>query len=136
MTEPGLVQLTQFFDQPTKSVWAALTEPALIAKWWAPGDIRPTVGHRFTLDMGNWGVQACEVLAVETERLLSYAFAPGTLDTTITWRLTSEKGGTGLSFEHRGFDLGSPIGRTAFQGMSAGWPSVLARMHQLLSTEG
>ena len=33
MIEPGLIQLTEFIEQPTAKVWEALTTPALIAKW-------------------------------------------------------------------------------------------------------
>src|SRR5690349_11252152 len=99
MTEPGLIQITQFIDHPPARVWAALTDPALHAKWWAAGDVRPVAGHRFTLDMGQWGSQPCEVLAAETERLLSYSFAPETLKTAITWRLAPEGRGTRLSLE-------------------------------------
>jgi uncharacterized protein YndB with AHSA1/START domain len=133
MTEPGSIQLTQFVDHSPAQVWRALTDPTLLAKWWAAGDIRPVVGHRFTLDMGQWGKQPCEVLAVEPERLLSYSFAPGTLNTTLTWRLEPEGDGTRLSFEHRGFDLDSALGQTAFQGMGAGWPNVLARIAAVLA---
>jgi uncharacterized protein YndB with AHSA1/START domain len=133
MSEPGLIQLTQFIAHPPAKVWAVLTDPALHAKWWAAGDIRPVVGHRFTLDMGKWGHQPCEVLAVEPERLLSYSFAPGTLNTTLTWRLQPEGVGTRLSLEHSGFDLDSPLGKTAFEGMGAGWPSVLAHIEHVLS---
>lgn len=128
MIERGLIQLTQFIPHPPAKVWAALTDPAFQTKWWAAGDVRPVVGHRFTLDMGPWGRQPCEVIAVEHEKLLSYSFAPGTLDTTITWRLVAEGEGTRLSLEHRGFDLDSPLGKTAFQGMGSGWPKVLSRI--------
>lgn len=130
MTEPGLIRLTQFILQPPAKVWAALTEPDLHAKWWAAGDIRPVVGHCFTLDMGPWGRQPCEVLVAENEKLLSYSFATGTLNTTITWQLQGEGEGTRLSLEHKGFDLGSPFGKTAFQGMGSGWPAVLAKIEQ------
>jgi len=133
MIEPGLIQLTQFISHPPEKVWAALTDPTLHAKWWAAGDVRPVVGHRFTLDMGPWGQQPCEVLAVETEKLLSYSFAPGTLNTTITWRLCAEGDGTRLSLEHRGFDLDSALGKTAFQGMGGGWPKVLSRIESALT---
>jgi uncharacterized protein YndB with AHSA1/START domain len=75
--------------------------------------------------MGQWGQQPCEVIAVVPEKLLSYSFAPGTLDTTITWRLEPETSGTRLHLEHSGFDLDSPLGRTAFEGMGQGWPKVL-----------
>ncbi|MFF4667344.1 SRPBCC domain-containing protein [Streptomyces sp. NPDC001282] len=95
--------------------------------------MRPVVGHRFTLDMGTWGHQACEVLAVEPERLLRYSFAPGSLDTTITWQLHPEGGGTRLLLEHAGFDLDSPLGKAALEGMGRGWPDVLQRIEPALA---
>ena len=58
----------------------------------------------------------------------SYSFAPGTLDSTITWRLEPENGGTRLHLEHAGFDLDSPLARKAFEVMGSGWPAVLQRI--------
>jgi uncharacterized protein YndB with AHSA1/START domain len=66
--------------------------------------------------------------------MLSYSFAPGTLDTTITWRLAAEGDGTRLSLEHRGFGLDSPLGKTAFHGMSNGWPAVLGRLEEVVAS--
>ena len=39
------------------------------------GGCESLIRHRFTLDMGKWGQQPCEVLAVEPGSLLSYSFA-------------------------------------------------------------
>ncbi|MFP2899041.1 MULTISPECIES: SRPBCC family protein [Corallococcus] len=128
MNPPAIIQLDHVYAHPPAAVWKALTDPALHAKWWAAGDVRPVVGHRFTLDMGAWGQQPCEVLAVEPERLLKYSFATGTLDTTLTWRLTPEGTGTRLTLTHEGFNLDSPMGRRAFEGMKPGWPGLLARL--------
>ncbi|MGK4584045.1 SRPBCC family protein [Kitasatospora sp. HPMI-4] len=133
MTDPAVIHCDQFLSHPPAVVWRALTTPELHARWWAAGDVRPVVGHRFSLDMGPWGEQPCEVVAVEPERLLRYSFAPSTLDTTITWRLEPEGTGTRLFLEHAGFDLDSPLGRTAFQGMGAGWPKVLDRLAAVLA---
>ncbi|MEU8074830.1 SRPBCC domain-containing protein [Catellatospora citrea] len=133
MTEPGVIRCDQFLSHPPARVWQALTDPELHAKWWAAGDVRPVVGHRFTLDMGNWGQQPCEVLAVEPEKLLSYSFATGSLDNTITFRLEPEGTGTRLFFEQAGLDLDSPLGRTAFEGMSRGWPGLLRRIESALA---
>ncbi|MFJ5552127.1 SRPBCC domain-containing protein [Streptomyces sp. NPDC093225] len=130
---PDTIHCDQFIAHPPAKVWRALTEPELHAKWWAAGDVRPVVGHRFTLDMGPWGQQACEVLAVEPERLLRYSFAPGSLDTTITWRLEAEGSGTRLFLEHAGFDLDSPLGKAAFEGMGDGWPKLLTRIERALT---
>lgn len=72
------------------------------------------------------------MIAVEPERLLAYSFAPGTLNTTITWRLEPEGPGTRLLFEQNGFDLDSPLGKTAYEGMGKGWPSLLKRIGRML----
>lgn len=135
MIQPGVIRLSQFIDHPPSRVWQALTDAKLHAKWWAAGDVQPIVGHRFKLEMGPWGSQPCEVIAVEPERLLSYTFAPGTLDTTITWRLEPEASGTRLHFEQSGFDLESPLGKMAFEGMGQGWPRILERIAPALDGE-
>jgi uncharacterized protein YndB with AHSA1/START domain len=132
MSAPAIIQLDHVYAHPPSAVWRALTDPELHARWWAAGDVRPVVGHRFELDMGPWGKQPCEVLAVEHERLLRYRFAAGTLDTLITWRLAAEGSGTRLTLTHEGFNLDSPLSRRAFEGMKPGWPAVLARLESVL----
>ncbi|MEW1909673.1 SRPBCC domain-containing protein [Kitasatospora sp. NPDC085895] len=133
MTDSDTIHCDRFLPHPPAAVWRALTDPGLHARWWAAGDVRPVVGHRFSLDMGPWGSQPCEVTAVEEERLLRYTFAEGSLDTTVTWRLVPEGRGTRLFLEHAGFDLDSPMGRTALDGMGKGWPGVLARLDTVLA---
>ena len=134
MTDPNVIRCDQFLAHPPAAVWRALTDPRLHARWWAAGDVKPEVGHRFTLDMGKWGQQSCEVRTVEPERLLSYSFAEGALDTTITWRLEVEGTGTRLFLEHAGFDLDSPMGKAAFEGMGAGWPKVVRHIEVALQS--
>ncbi|MEU0598235.1 SRPBCC domain-containing protein [Streptomyces sp. NPDC006393] len=132
MTEHNTIELERFLPHPPAAVWNALTDPDLHARWWAAGDVKPVVGHRFTLDMGNFGKQPCEVTEVDEQRLLAYRFAEGALDTTITWRLEPEGEGTRLRLTHAGFDLDSPMGRQAYEGMGKGWPHVLDRLAGLL----
>ena len=124
------IVIDQFIARPPASVWRALTEPELLARWWAEGDIKPVVGHRFTLDMGVWGAQECEILDVEPERLLRYTFAERSLGSTITWRLEPEGAGTRLFLEHSGLDQDTPSGRTALDGMGGGWPGVIAQIEK------
>ena len=135
MNAPAVIRVNHFYAHKSARVWNALTDPTLHARWWAPGDVRAVVGHRFELDMGQWGKQACEVLEVEHERLLKYRFATGTLDTMITWRLTPEGGGTRLELTHEGFNLDSPMGRQALEGMKPGWPKVLAKLAAVLELD-
>ncbi|MFJ3957445.1 SRPBCC domain-containing protein [Arthrobacter sp. NPDC090010] len=134
MTE-NLVRLQRHFPHPAERVWAALTTPELLARWWAPGDIAAVVGHRFTLDMPGWGEQHCEILAVEPGTSLTFLFAEGVLDTPITWRLEGVPDGTVLHLEHSGFRLDTPAGRQALEGMGKGWPAVIARIDRVLDGE-
>ena len=128
------IRVSELLPHPPARVWGALTEPAQSVRWWAAGDVRPVVGHRFTVDMGAWGQQPCQVLAVQPLRLLSYAFAPDTLHTAITWRLEPEGEGTRLTLEHAGFDLDDAAGLRAYEGMNRGWPGVLRRLDGFLAT--
>lgn len=128
----GEIRLEHVYTQPPGKVWRALTVPDLVARWWAPGDIRAEIGHRFEMDMGPWGMQPCEVLEVELERRFSYRFAAPTLNTVITWELTPEGAGTRLTLIHSGFDLESPLGRRAYEGMKPGWPGILERIASVL----
>ena len=52
-TTKDMIVVERLYDHPPAAVWRALTDPALHARWWAAGDVRPVVGHRFTLDMGR-----------------------------------------------------------------------------------
>jgi uncharacterized protein YndB with AHSA1/START domain len=123
------IHVDQFLAKPPAKVWRMLTEPDRLASWWAAGDIRPEVGHEFTLDMSGWGTPRCTVTAVEQERLLSYTFGEGDVDWTITWRLVAEGTGTRLFLEHGGFDLEDPRQAKAFENMSRGWVNaVLPRL--------
>lgn len=132
--ERGIIRLQHSYKQAPAAVWRVLTDPALHARWWAPGDVKAVVGHRFDLDMGPWGKQPCEVVAVEPERLFKYRFATGRLDTTITWELSPEGSGTRLTLIHEGFDLDSPMGRQAYEGMKGGWPSLLDKLQTTLDS--
>lgn len=132
MSNPATIHVEHVYAHPPAAVWKALTDPALHARWWAAGDVRPVVGHRFELDMGPWGKQKCEVLEVVPERRLKYVFAAGNLDTTITWELEPAGNGTRLTLRQEGFDLESPMGRQALEGMKNGWPGLLARMESVL----
>ena len=107
-----------------EKVWRTLTEPDLLAKWLMPNDIAPRVGHRFTFQTdpvpaaGFDGVVHCEVLAVEKNRRISYAWRGGQIDTVVTWTLTATAAGTRLHLEHGGF---RPEDEMAFKGLGEGW---------------
>ncbi len=127
-TRTTSLSVDQFIAASPAKVWRGLTEPALLARWWAPGDIAATVGHTFHLQMPGWGSVPCEVLQVDPPRRLVYTFA----DWTLTWRLVAEGHGTRLLLEHSGFDLDDKRSRDAFERMGPGWrDDVLPRLATL-----
>ncbi|TAN22856.1 MAG: SRPBCC domain-containing protein [Actinomycetota bacterium] len=127
------LRFDKFFNHSPDVVWRVLTEPDLVERWWASTDIQPEVGHKFMMDMGPWGTQLCEVLAAEPAQLIRYSFGVGTLNSVITWRLVPEGSGTTLLLEHDGFDLGSAMGKRAYEGMGEGWPNVLSRIGESIA---
>lgn len=131
-TRPVL-RFEQYIAHPPAAVWRALTDPRLHAKWWAAGDVRALPGHTFTLDMGAWGRQRCEVTEVEPGREFAYRFGIDSLDTLITWRVEPAGEGTLLHLEQSGFDVDSPMGRQAYAGMGNGWPHVLNGIEKAIS---
>ena len=121
-----------------EKVWRVLTQQALIAAFLMDNDFEPVVGHRFnfraTPVMGWNGVTDCEVLVVERPSRLAYSWcasgdqAADGLKTIVTWTLTPEGEGTHVRMEQSGF---RPQDEGGYQGMSGGWPGILARLERV-----
>lgn len=126
---------------PPEKVWRALTQSALLDEWLMTNDFRPVVGHRFNFrstPTPHWnGVTDCEVLAVEPNARLSYAWnasgdeAAKGLKTVVTWTLTRTGTGTLLRLEQSGF---RPEDEPAYHGaMNYGWRRLLDNLEKLLA---
>lgn len=133
-TETLAIEVDQVLSHPPERVWRALVEPELQSRWMSMGpDFAPVVGHRFAIDMGEWGTTQCEVLEVVEHERLVISWVNDPLATTVTWRLVPEGSGTRLFLEHAGFTPGQSM---AVEGMGQGWstavrhrlPEVLAEL--------
>ena len=114
---------------PPEKIWRALTQPHLIEAWLMKNDFKPVVGHRFDL-RADWGAVDCHVVAVESNKTLSYTWAAYGLDSVVTWTLTPTSMGTHLRMEQSGF---RPDQQQAYQGAKHGWPQFFAALEQLLA---
>jgi len=112
-----------------EKVWRALTQAPLIEEWLMKNDFLPVVGHRFNF-RADWGVVDCQVMAVEPNKTLSYAWAAYGLESVVTWTLTPTGTGTHLRMEHAGF---RPDQQQAYQGAKGGWQKFLAALEQVLA---
>jgi uncharacterized protein YndB with AHSA1/START domain len=107
---------------PPEKVWAALTDPQLLAQWLMPNDMRPEVGSRFRFEPSAEspdGPIECEVLEMRPNQLLRYTWRTAAdepegddhpLDSIVTFELTTTPaGGTHLRVIHAGFAQCSPV---------------------------
>ena len=114
---------------PPEKIWRALTQPYLIEEWLMKNDFKPVVGHSFNL-CADWGAVDCQVLAVEPNKTLSYAWEALGLKSVVTWTLTPAGTGTHLRMEQSGF---RPDQQQAYQGAKYGWQKFFAGLERVVS---
>lgn len=155
MTRPALksdetdtqeIVLDEVFPHAPSTVWKALTDGALMARWlMPPTGFAAVVGQAFTFQTtpaGAWdGVIRCQVLEVRENERLAYAWTGGhetnsgygsRLETVVTWTLAASEAGTRVRLVHSGFVL--PRNESAFDNMSKGWKTVVQRL-ETVATE-
>ena len=128
------------FPHAPATVWRALTDGALMARWMMePAGFAPVVGQAFTFQTkagGKWdGVIRCAVLEVVPQRVLRFAWNSGhpdnvgygaPLESVVAFTLTPTEAGTRLRVEHSGFVL--PRNQTAYDSVSGGWSVVMGKL--------
>jgi uncharacterized protein YndB with AHSA1/START domain len=142
------IVIDDVFPHAPATVWKALTDGELIARWlMTPQGFEPVKGNHFTFQTppsDEWdGVIRCEVLEVETNKRFVYAWRTGNdrpegyvgrLDTVVSWTLSPVDQGTRVRLVHSGFDT-EKYGQV-FNNISEGWPKVIAKMLDLLAEDG
>ena len=133
MSEPATETLSVVVEReipfPPEKIWRTLTQPHLIEEWLMKNDFKPVVGHSFNL-RADWGAVDCQVLAVESNKTLSYTWAAMGLESVVTWTLTPTSTGTHLCMEQVGFRLDQ---QQAYQGANFGWQKFFAALEQVLA---
>ncbi|MDQ0212493.1 ATPase [Arthrobacter sp. SRS-W-1-2016] len=138
------IEVEEFLPHAPATIWRALTEPELIARWLMENDFQAIVGHKFQMRgipvpaVGFSGLVASEVLDMETEKVLRIswrdAHSGNNLDSTVTWSIAAEDTGSRLSLVHDGFDPSEPTHVASHRIMSGGWRNhVLPRLGQTLA---
>lgn len=122
------LRLATELDAPIGTVWRALTEPAIVARWLLAGGIGAEPGRRFSLD-GDAGIGGridCEVVESVPPRVLAYLWRlPAdergvVLETLVRFTLAPLPGDrTQLDLVHDGFEvpISRPVDRVEEEGI-------------------
>lgn len=127
---------TIFLRAPRAEVWAFLTEPEKLAKWFHAPKVTLAQGQKLELfgttsgDLLIWG----EVLVARAPEYLEHTFTVkpmGDAVSLVKWTLTEVAGGTELSLEHEGL----PSAVEAFDltlALDKGWDDHFMQMREAL----
>ena len=103
------IRKSRYYAVPVERVWAAITDPEALSKWFMEADFESSVGYQFTFKdkpQGNWdGILKGEVLAADAPNLLEYTWKGDQMKhvTTVRWQLEPEGNGTKVILTHTGF---------------------------------
>jgi uncharacterized protein YndB with AHSA1/START domain len=131
-----------------ETIWKALTDGALIARWlMAPTGFEAVAGKHFTYKTkraGEWdGTIHCQVLEAIPNMRLVYAWKGGhegnvgygaPLDTIVTFTLAKVAEGTRVRLVHSGFVM--PQNEGAYKNMGEGWRKIVPRLGAVASGLG
>lgn len=133
-----------FYNYSPERVWECLTDAELLGQWLMPNDFKAEIGHQFTfraLPRPRFGFDGriyCKVVAIEPYKRLAYSWRGGegekvTLDSLVTWTLTSQNGGTLLTLEHTGFKGIKNL--IPYLVMNKGWVKISKRLENKLQIQ-
>ncbi|MFI4976880.1 MAG: SRPBCC family protein [Caulobacterales bacterium] len=114
-------RLSRVIEDTPERVWTALTEPAELVQWLAPGEIELRAGGAARLNFADSGIVIdSTVSAIEPGRMLEYSWSgPGEPARPVRWELAPQDDGVRL-------DLTLSVPATEDAGRScAGWDAHL-----------
>jgi uncharacterized protein YndB with AHSA1/START domain len=95
------IRFVRRLDHPVEKVWAAITDPAEMIRWWGEGDVDLREGGSFdvrwlnTDDEGNRAEMHATITRLEPPRLLE---TDGDIHGVLRWELEPDGDGTRLTF--------------------------------------
>jgi uncharacterized protein YndB with AHSA1/START domain len=138
---PDTIERDLFLAQPVDRVWAALTEPAELTRWFpdaAQLDVRPGGDGVFTFDVEGGTVDVkVRVEAVEPKRRFAFWWGNGPelgtgSATLVEFTLEPADGGTKVHLLESGF-AAMPDSEESRKGNIEGWGTKLGQLEALLA---
>jgi uncharacterized protein YndB with AHSA1/START domain len=124
------LHFARHYPHPVARVWAALTTPAQLAQWFAPGEMALTLGGEIHLTFPDGdGVIDGAITALDPPHLLEFTWTDHDKDLgVVRWELAPEGDGTQLVLIHTIGNAAKDFGLPAL----AGWTMMLGRLAALL----
>src|SRR5215469_3279676 len=98
----GTLTLVRYLPGPIERVWAYLTDPKFLAKWFSDGIVSDTVGGDVRFDMGAFG----QTTVYDPPHVLEYtwneedASVGPVADSVLRWELAQEANRVRLTLTH------------------------------------
>lgn len=146
--DKAAVELDQFVPHPPEVVWRALTEPDLVARWFAKTTgFSATLGCTFIVEIPSTppAEVACEVLTVEPYQRFTHTYTDlrgnPPARWMVDWRLEQQGRGTRILLNHTGFDVEDQRQRMARNAAERSWnnqllPGLAKLVAELADSEG
>ncbi|HEX6844306.1 MAG TPA: SRPBCC domain-containing protein [Actinomycetota bacterium] len=128
-------------EAPRERVWAALTEPALLLRWFPThvAEVDPRVGGAMRFGWEDDGDEAV-IDAIEPPARLRFRWRPAGSErpyTEVTFTLEADGDATRLTLVERGFaSLPDQIHQQSYEGNLRGWGEELEELRVFLEEGG
>jgi uncharacterized protein YndB with AHSA1/START domain len=138
MRKPEFIYVT-YIETTAEKLWEALTSSEFSKRYWFDTELKTDwkVGSPFALVMNGTTRDVGEVLEFDRPRRLSYTFrhvlseeARKERPTKVLFVLEPHGKVVKLTLTHEGFEPGSKL----LDGISKGWPAILASLKTMLET--
>jgi len=115
------------YDTDAADLWAAVTEPDRLARWFAPVEGALHAGGRFTIHFDDDAVPDCRVTSCEAPNSFAWEWPHATHTSLVTVVVEPVAEGARLHLTH------TRLAASSAAGYAAGWDVYLRRLVELLA---
>jgi uncharacterized protein YndB with AHSA1/START domain len=121
------VTFDQYYDTEPADLWQAVTDPARLARWFAPIEGELVVGQEFAIRFDDGDIPGCVLVSCHEPDSFSFEWPMSSGPTLVTARIRADDAGSRLLLTHERLDP------AAAAGYSAGWDAYLRYLDDFVS---
>lgn len=123
-----VIERSIWIAAPRERVWQAVTDPAQITQWFAPGTPIAQRGNIICVLIDGKEIEVAVIELLDPPRQITTRQLPEKLIAT-TYTLAEENGGTRFTVTETGFEaLAEEVRQKRFEQDNAGWEMALANL--------